>query len=145
MHYYTVEFVIYTDKDEFDIDSISNTLGITPSNFKIKGEPISDTNSKVHSESMWGYSVSPESGHEDWESLEDGLKALLNIFLPLENKIRHYLTRYQVVIWCGHFSSSFDGGPTLSADVLRQLGKLGAELFLDTYFITDNEDNNAAS
>jgi hypothetical protein len=36
-------------------------------------------------------------------------------------------------LWCGHFSSSFGGGPTLSPQILRVLADFGVELILDTY------------
>ena len=41
-----------------------------------------------------------------------------------------------VSIWCGHFSSSFDGGPRLSEKILKALGDLGLPLWIDTYSTT---------
>lgn len=140
MHSYTVEFRIFSEEDEFDVDAISKHLGITANNTRKRGEPKSST--RVFAESMWGYSVYPENSYEDWDSLEEGLESLLNIFLPLKDKFSEYLTRYQVVIWCGHFTSSFDGGPTFSPETLQKLGELGVELFLDTYCsIEENTPN----
>ncbi len=133
MHSYTVELRIFSEKDEFDINAISKSLGITANNTRKRGEPKTATSTRVFAESMWGYSVYPENSYEDWDSLEEGLESLLNIFLPLKDKVGEYLTKYQVLIWCGHFTSSFDGGPTFSPNLLNKLGELGVELFIDTY------------
>jgi len=135
MHSYTVEFRIFSKEDEFDINAITKSLGLTANNTRKRGEPKSAT--RVFTESMWGYSVYHENSYDDWDCLEDALELLVNIFMPLKNKIDEYLIKYKVVIWCGHFTSSFDGGPTLSAGILKKLGEFGVELDLDTYCSTD--------
>jgi hypothetical protein len=131
MHSYTVEVRIWSDKDDFNISAISEDLGITPTNTRRKGEPKSSTN--VFAEAMWGYEV--YSG--EWESLEEALDATLKIFMPLKDKLTKYETKYDVILWCGHFTSSFDGGPTFSPELLKKLGEFGVELFLDTYCSRD--------
>jgi hypothetical protein len=45
-----------------------------------------------------------------------------------------------VILWCGHFQSSFDGGPTLSPELLKQLGEFEVELFIDNYFSEERSD-----
>jgi hypothetical protein len=90
---------------------------------------------------MWGYSAYPTNRPKNWDSLEEGLSALLNIFMPLKKKIAEYAEKYDVNLWCGHFTSSFDGGPTLSPEILKKLGDFGVELFLDTYFQSDEESS----
>jgi hypothetical protein len=81
---------------------------------------------------MWEYAVLTENGPA-WSSLEEGLKALLSVFQPRVEALRHLQKTFQVILWCGHFSSSFDGGPTLSPPLLKQLADFGVELYLDTY------------
>jgi len=44
--------------------------------------------------------------------------------------------------WCGHFQSGFDGGPTLTPDLLRRLGEFGADLFIDNYFSPDDSSRD---
>jgi hypothetical protein len=50
----------------------------------------------------------------EWESLELGLQYLLGKLLPKMELIRSYISKYDVFWWCGHFQSSFDGGPTMA-------------------------------
>jgi hypothetical protein len=47
--------------------------------------------------------------------------------------LREYQQRFDVCLFCGHFTSNFDGGPTFSPSLLEELGDFGVELFLDTY------------
>lgn len=82
---------------------------------------------------MWAFDVLHEEGKE-WASLSDGLSALIQQFRPIEDRLRVYATEGALYIWCGHFSSSFDGGPALAPVLLKALGEFGAELVLDTYF-----------
>jgi hypothetical protein len=70
----------------------------------------------------------------EWTSLEDGLRHVLEILLPKKDIIEEYAKAYEAVWWCGHFQSSFDGGPTLSASLLKLLGEFGIPLYIDNYF-----------
>jgi len=135
MHSYTVELRIISDKEKLDLNAITESLGIAPNNTHQIGESKSPT--RVWNSSMWGYSVYPEYGEQDWESMEDALDALLKLFMPLKEKIWGYGEIYHVVIWSGHFSSSIDGGPTFSPRLLQDLGEFGVELFIDTYCCED--------
>ncbi len=141
MHSYSVEFRILSESADLDLEAITENLGIKATNTRKRGEAKSA--SRVFSESMWGYSVYPKNSRNDWDSLEDALESLLSILMPLKDKIREYGQKYNVVVWCGHFTSSFDGGPTLSAKVLKKMGDLGVELYLDTYCRSDEEQPRA--
>ena len=68
-----------------------------------------------------------------WDSLEDGLQAVILAFASRENELRIYKQRYKVFLWCGHFSSSFGGGPTLSPQILKAVAEFGVDLKLETY------------
>jgi hypothetical protein len=81
---------------------------------------------------MWEYEVRPD-GKFVWSSLEEGLRALLSAFQSSGEILKEYQKTFRVFLWCGHFSSSFCGGPTISSDLLKQLGAFGVELYLDTY------------
>lgn len=128
MHTYNVEFRIWSEKEVLDLNAINEDLGITATNTRRRGEAKSPTT--VFTESMWGYDEYPG---KEWDSLEEALESLLEVLLPLKDKIMKYSTKYDVTLWCGHFTSSFDGGPTLSPVILKKLGDLGIELYLDTY------------
>jgi hypothetical protein len=82
---------------------------------------------------MWEYEVRPGGDKAFWESLEDGLRTVISAFASRQRELQSYQERYKVFLWCGHFSSSFDGGPTLSPQILRALGDFGVELVLNTY------------
>ena len=82
---------------------------------------------------MWEYEVRPGDGKTVWDSLEDGVQTVISAFVSREGELRNFQQRYKVFLWCGHFSSSFCGGPTLSPQILKALADFGVELILDTY------------
>jgi len=130
MHRYTVELRILGQA--LDPDEVTRSLGLVPTTVGKKGEPkIAGAGSKWAS-NMWGFEVLP-AGRDDWSSLEDGLTALLRALGPVRDRLRTYLASHEVWLWCGHFTSSFDGGPVLSPNTLRLLGDFGIQLVLDTY------------
>src|SRR5512146_2792574 len=128
MHSYTVELRIIGEN--LDPDSVTRTLGISPTQVRKKGERRSDES--TWKSNMWALDVLPPVGSE-WGSLEDGLAALVSRVKAIQSQIQLYLPANELYVWCGHFTSGFDGGPTLSPNILKSLGDLGAQLFLDTY------------
>jgi hypothetical protein len=86
---------------------------------------------------MWEYEAKPSNEEREWQSLEQGLQTLLSMFASRLASLREYQQRFKVSLFCGHFTSSFNGGPTLSPSMLEQLGEFGVELFLDTYCSDD--------
>jgi len=125
---YTAEFRILTQKEDLDLYAISEDLGLSPTNTRQRGEARSRLSK--YTESMWGYEV--EAGKE-WEEIGDALESLLAVLMPLKCKISKYRSKYDVILWCGYFKSSFDGGPAFSAELLQKLGDFGIPLHLDTY------------
>jgi hypothetical protein len=81
---------------------------------------------------LWEFEVFPPNGSR-WDSLELGLASLLKILIPHKQTLQEYPHGHEVFIWCGHFTSSFDGGPFFSAQMLKTLGDFGVSLWLDTY------------
>ncbi len=136
MHEYSVALRIRGAK--LDPTEVTTRLHLAPTQVRIAGQPRPGGKS-VWAESMWEYEVLPE-GKTAWPSLEEGLRTLLSAFQSLNATLEHYCRDFHVFLWCGHFSSSFDGGPTFSSMLLKQLGDFGVELYLDTYFSvpTDN-------
>jgi len=137
MHRYTVELRIFGPN--LDPEEVTRRLGLPPSQVRRKGEPRVKGAASIWTESMWGFEVRPE-GADDWLSLEDGLKAILATFGPKRDQLKHYFGENQACLWCGHFTSSFDGGPTLSPTILSSLGDLGCRLFLDTCFFEEDDE-----
>lgn len=96
---------------------ITSELGLQPTQVRVKGQRRGPNS--VWDESMWEYEVKPSSGERDWRSLEGGLEAVLAIFFCRQRTLREYQQRFNVCLFCGHFSSSFDGGPTMSPSLLQ--------------------------
>lgn len=137
MHEYTVEFRIFGK--ELVPSDVTNELGLQPSQVRNAGDRRDSHTS--WQESLWAYDGCPaSSGVKTWDSLEDGLRFVLLKLSPLKDKINSYSPRFGVIFWCGHFYSSFNGGPTLSPGVLRLLGEFGVEVFIDTYFSPEPEE-----
>ena len=126
-HKYTVEFRIFSKT--LDPAEITRELGLQPCQVRIEGTTRSD--GKLM-QGMWAYDAG--AGHTEWDSLGDGLAFVLDSLWPYRDTIARYKTSGKLVWWCGHFQSSFDGGPSLSPDLLKRLGEFGAELFIDNYF-----------
>jgi hypothetical protein len=134
MHHYTVELRI--EGRDLNPADVTANLGLEPTTTRSAGQRLTAT--KVYDKALWGYEVHPltaENGY--WKSLEEGLSALLAVFMPHRGTLAEYQRSFAVYIWVGHFSSSFSGGPTLSRTLLREMSEFGVELSLDTYFSTE--------
>ena len=129
MHRYTVELRIVGSN--LDPEEVTRTIGLSPTQVRKKGERRSAESTWANN--MWALEALPPDRSE-WSSLADGLAALLGAIRPVQDRLRNYTSGNDLYIWCGHFASSFGGGPTLSPVLLKMLGDLGAQLVLDTYF-----------
>jgi Domain of unknown function (DUF4279) len=136
MHEYTVEFRI--SGAELVPADVTQELGLEPSIVREVGERRSE--GQGWAQALWGYNglfLHRNDGSNppgSWASLEEGLTFLLDKLEPLRARIDKYREKYEVVFWCGHFQSTFDGGPTFSAKLMRRLGEFGVELYLDNCF-----------
>jgi len=130
MHEYTVELRIHGT--DLVPATITQALRLEPATIREVGESRAD--GRVWDQAVWGYNGYPLDATNLWPSLEDGLTFLLDRLEPVRSQINNYQQNYDVVFWCGHFQSSFDGGPTLSAQLLRRLADFGVDLYIDNYF-----------
>ena len=136
MHRYSVQFRI--GGKSVVPSEITRHLGLQPNQIRIVGEKRSKD--KTWDESLWSYDgTSNDLGSMEWESLEAGLLYVLNELLPKKDLLRIYVENSEAMWWCGHFQSSFDGGPEVSPLLLRQWADFGVPLFLDNYFANDQE------
>ena len=135
MHSYLVSLRI--SGKTLDPSTITSELGIEPTQVRIEGQPRPGGVS-AWAESMWEYEAKASSQERAWHSLEQALQALLSIFASRQATLREYQQRFKVSLFCAHFTSSFNGGPTLSPSLLEELSDFGVELFLDTYCSEDS-------
>ena len=130
MHSYLVSLRI--SGNALDPSEITSELGIEPTQVRIKGQQRPGGKS-VWDESMWEYEATPGDNEREWRSLEEGLRQILSLFTSRQQLLQGYQQRFRVCLFCGHFTSSFNGGPTFTPTLLKELGDFGVELFLDTY------------
>jgi hypothetical protein len=130
MHKYIAELRIWGE--DLDIAEITDNLGLEPSLVLRRGDKLGRT--KHIKESVWSYSGIVKDQKFNFKSLEENLSFLLEKLWPVKDKIEAYKSKYKIVLWCGHFQDSYNGGPLLSAPILRLLGEFGVDLFIDNYF-----------
>ncbi len=136
MHEYTVEFRIHGG--DLVPSEITQALGLEPSQVRNAGDRR-DFKTRWE-EALWAYDgYSPPLGNKTWNTLEDGLRFVLEKLWPLKDKVDGYKFEFKVMLWCGHFYSSFNGGPTLSPELLKMLGEFGVEVYIDTHFCAEDE------
>jgi Domain of unknown function (DUF4279) len=136
MHTYSVDLKIVGNISTEE--EISKALGIKPTTFFKKGEPKSP--SRNWNESSWTLSMRPSAGDDlEWDSLEDGLGALLDQISPLKPSIDKLKQEYRVLIYVGHFATGVGGGPMFSPSLLKRLATAELELVISTYWNEDQE------
>jgi Domain of unknown function (DUF4279) len=129
MHRYLVELNIAGDSIEEQ--EVSRLLGRPATRFFAKGQRRSPTS--VWEWSIWSFEVLPPDAR-DWASLEDGLTCLLQELMPSKEAVAELAIICEVSVYCGHFYSSFGGGPTLSPKVLGLLAQFGVKLSISNYW-----------
>lgn len=131
MHEYSVSLLIRGENLNPDI--ITRELNLQPVLTRYSGEKRSKSAS--FQGGVWKYDGSNEpDGFTHWETLEDGLRFLLNRLIPVRDKIEKYKSEFEITLWCGHFQSGFNGGPVFSPELLRMLADFKIKLYIDTYF-----------
>ena len=118
--------------EKLEEKEISEALGRSPDVFLKAGERLSSRS--VRTQSSWSLSFNAADGKPDWDSLEDGLRALIAGLQPLKNAFHQLGSRYSIEAYCGHFGTGFGGGPSVSPETLRELADLGLTLTLKTYW-----------
>lgn len=133
MHTYLVDVRI--SGDWATEEDVSGALGLRASQFARKGET---KYGRILDRSVWQLDSRPSADTLEWQSLEEGLTQLVQRLMPLKEALRA-LQPCDVRIVCGHFTSSFGGGPTLSPSILRLLAELGIQVTISNYFGSENE------
>jgi len=136
-HTYTVE--LRFTGDQLDPSEISSQLNLQ-SNNSLNQSQIQA--SKRKRQPYWGYDGEGEMGYQtEWSSLENGLTFLLNCLNSRKTEIIALARQFDGFWWCGHFQTSFDGGPTLSPGLLTEIGSYELPLIIDNYFTVDKDQD----
>lgn len=135
LHTYSVALRI--EGEGVNPTEISAELGMESSYSRERGEPRGS--SGIFEEGLWSYAGTNNS--KKWSSLEEGLLAVMSDLLPQIDLIKNYGSDKKVYWWCGHFQSSFNGGPEFSADLFKKLNHFGIPLVLDNYFSGTNQES----
>lgn len=141
LHTYSVGLVIAGD--DLDEAEVSRRLGLESTVFLKKGEPLPPK--RRRKQSVWSFDVRPSPDNPDWQSLDDGLKCLVNKLLPLKAALIELKERYSTEAYCGHFGSGFGGGPSISPETLRLVADLGLTLTIKTYWGEDEPNADTRS
>ena len=140
-HVYTVE--LRFSGDQLEPSEISAKLNLPSSN------SLSPSQSQLRSRKRrpyWAYNGHGEIGFQtEWASLEDGLRFLLKCLSIRKTEVIALSNQFDGLWWCGHFQSSFDGGPILSGKLLTELGSYEIPLGIDNYFSDELENETNAN
>jgi hypothetical protein len=131
-HTYSVEFRI--EGYEVVPATVTAQMRLHPTYTREVGEPCGK--SRKYEKGLWSYEVVDIASNTPrrWHSLEEGLLHVIERLQPAHSLIRAYSEKFDVYWWCGHFQSSFDGGPQFSPVLLRKLADFGIPLLLENYF-----------
>jgi|JI6StandDraft_1071083.scaffolds.fasta_scaffold509469_1 hypothetical protein len=140
MHKYTIQLRVFGNS--MNPDEVTDLLGICPFLIQHRGESRGQAN--IFKESLWAYAgdLDEEGRSREWDSIEDGVR---HIAARISHKDSFYkiVSQNSAIWWCGHFQSSFDGGPTLSLQFIKFLAEFGVPVFIDNYFELLPEDDNS--
>ncbi|MET0645944.1 MAG: DUF4279 domain-containing protein [Pyrinomonadaceae bacterium] len=136
VHKYLVELRI--SGKNLSTSEVTAGMGLEPSVSRREGETVGN---KRYQYSLWAYNGRPaDDAPPTWDTLESGLTFLLDRISASKEVLEQYQSKYNVIFWCGHFQSGFDGGPSLSPSLLKRLGEFGVGIFIDNYFSEDEEE-----
>jgi Domain of unknown function (DUF4279) len=132
MHKYTVQLRIYSDS--LDPADITRALGVQPFLIQKKGD-IS-VRGEAWNESVWAYAGPLDSQNKvrEWDDIEEGVLHVTSTIANRSKMLKKIAKLHKAIWWCGHFQSSFDGGPLFSVEFLKLLSSYEIPMFIDNYF-----------
>ena len=98
MHEYTAPFRV--SGEQLVIAEVTRTLQIQPTHVVQLGESQQGGPAK---KAMWSFERVPPSGGL-WHSLEDALTTLVSELRQRHEEIRTLQAKFDVYLWCGHFT-----------------------------------------
>ena len=129
-HIYTVELRFFGD--QLEPSEISALLNLHPSGtFRHSQNQFAIRKRRPY----WAYNGQGAEGFQsEWSCLEEGLEFLINSLNTRKAEIIALAHQFDGLWWCGHFQTSFDGGPMLSPKLLTAIGSFEIPLSIDNYF-----------
>jgi Domain of unknown function (DUF4279) len=116
-------------------------LGIEPTKVVEVGDRLLLGSAKVP---VWMWEARTQAGKKEWDDLGAGLQQVIDVFGARKETLAKLRQRWEVLLFCGYHTDEL-GGPTLSPAVLRGLGDLGVEFFLDTYVFGPEEQADSGA
>ena len=136
-HTYTIELRI--SGNQLNPEEITKKLNLKPNKTSNNPRPLLN---KKNKQPFWSYNGSDKQGFQgEWVDLEEGLQFIIEALNFQKINIIDLSKKHEIVWWCGHFQSSFDGGPTFSAKLLSELSSFGIPLSIDNYFSEEDDEN----
>jgi len=135
---YTIEFRI--EGLELQPLKVTNILELNPCQTRDMHTCINKRNPNA----LWAYDgvyFENNSPAYNWKTLEEGLLFILD---KLESKLDLIETNffmYKRYFWCANFQKSFDGGVSLSPQLLKRLADFNTELIISNYHIEETKNN----
>jgi len=115
---------------------LTRLLGLQP---RGAGAGMDLNSSRKRRRPFWAYNGHCEDGFQpEWPLLETGLSFLLRHLVSRRTAVIDLSKSFEGLWRCGHFQTSFDGGPTLSAGVLAEIASFGLPLSIDNYFTDES-------
>ena len=137
MHKYSIQLRI--TGATLDPSEVTTRLGLTPNLMRSVGERRDSH--RTWAEALWSFDGVSVTGTHEWDSLERGFDFILDKIGDKAEMVRQYNNDNHVIWWCGHYQSSFDGGPTMSAELLKKLADFGVPIYIDNYTNTDHDES----
>lgn len=126
---------VYDDTGELDLTWLTEQVGIEPDEAVRKGEKRHPTDEAPLNNSIW----SVNSKLPTTADPEEHVVWLLEKLRPHKGNISKIAQKYRVVLAVGATYHGFNPEIILEPEVAKELGELGAQLWLDMYCFTEGE------
>ena len=130
--------------ESIDPDEVTARLALEPSRIQRKGDPLTRSKQPILAK-MHGWFLTTE-GAIDSQDVRKHLDWLLERLTPRAEALRSLqVGGCSMDISCYWSSFSGHGGPSIRAAQMRELGRLGLEVWFDVYFAGDQESGPDAT
>lgn len=129
---YSVSIRFYGE--EVSPETITNLLGICPTDVQRRGEEQSPKTRKKWRSNMWGY----QSECDQCTSLEEHLMWIFKKFCSKKEIIQSLSKQVRVILWCACFSSDPETTIEITPEALAEMASFHTTLSLSVYATEDD-------